>query len=215
MKKLNVILITFVMFSSSFYSQDAGILINLHDAKKAVKEYYSSGQYEKEIEKNVNDALLNLSQLEVSNNSAFVFDVDETALSNMLYETKYDYGFIPQYWDEWVESAVATAIPATKRFYDSLVSKNIKIIFITGRSVKSYDKTYKNLVSQGYHKFDTLICKASNFKGQKAVEYKSQTRKELSAKYKIIGSIGDQWSDLEGGWTILKVKLPNYLYFIE
>jgi hypothetical protein len=60
-----------------------------------------------------------------------------------------------------------------------------------------------------------LICKGPEFSGKKAVEYKSQKRMELSKQYNIIGSIGDQWSDSEGGWTILKIKLPNYMYFIE
>jgi predicted secreted acid phosphatase len=158
---------------------------------------------------------LNLSQIEIPINAAFVFDIDETALSNYFYEIKYDFGFNKRDWDEWIDSASAPAVPQVKRFYDTLIAKKIKILFITGRNELQYKPTYLNLIKAGYNKFDTLICKPVEFIGKKANEYKSLKRKELSAKYKIIGSIGDQWSDLEGGWTILKVKIPNYMYFIE
>ncbi len=213
-KLLNLIFIIFILTSDA-YPQNSGIIINLNDSKKALRDYYSSGQYELELEKNINDALLNLAQLDIPDNAAFVFDVDETALSNWSYETAFDFGYVKKYWDEWVDSAKAPAIAQVKRFYDSLVSKNVKIIFITGRSHVYYQKTYDNLVNEGYKRIDTLICKPAEFSGKKAVEYKSAKRRELSVKYKIIGSIGDQWSDLEGGWTILKVKIPNYMYFIE
>ena len=33
--------------------------------------------------------------------------------------------------------------------------------------------------------------------------------------YSIVATVGDQWSDFEGGHTGYKVKLPNYLYTIE
>jgi acid phosphatase len=215
MKKVVSIFVVFLVSSVFVFSQNSGMIVNLHDAKKAVKDYYSSGKYETDLQKCIDEALLNLSQIDIPKNAAFVFDVDETALSNWSYEINYDFGYIKRHWDEWVDSAKAPAIPHVKRFYDSLVAKNIKIIFITGRKHNQYDLTYQNLVNEGYTKIDTLICKPTEYSSKKAVEYKSTKRRELSSKYRIIGSIGDQWSDLEGGWTILKVKLPNYMYFIE
>lgn len=211
----------FIFFLSVFFvysflvAKEPTILINLADAIKAVKEYHTSEQYHKDIENAVEDGLRNLRQLNYPDNAAFVFDVDETALSNIEYELKYNFGYDPKTWDDWVMQAKATALPGVRRFYDSLVARNIKIIFITGRSQDQYDATIKNLKEQGYTKFDTLVCKTSQFRGKKAVEFKSQIRQELSKKFYIIGSIGDQWSDLEGGWTIIKIKLPNYMYHIE
>jgi len=214
--KRNIIQIALLLlFTVNTFSQNKQVILNLNDAKKSVKDYYKSGQYDIELEKCINEALLNLEQIEIPENAAFVFDVDETALSNWSYEINYDFGFIKRHWDEWVDSSKAPVIPQVKRFYDSLVAKNVKIIFITGRKHNQYEGTLKNLKDVGYNKVDTLICKPVEYFDKKAVEYKSNTRKALSSKYKIIGSIGDQWSDLEGGWTILKVKLPNYMYFIE
>jgi acid phosphatase len=215
MKKLSSILFLLFAISMIAHAQNSGMIVNLNDAKKAVKDYYTSGRYDREIEKNIDEALINLSQIELSKNSAFIFDIDETALSNWFHEISYDFGYIKKYWDEWVDSAKAPAIPQVKRFYDSLVAKKINILFITGRNQMQYKQTYNNLIKVGYTQIDTLICKSVDFTGKKAIDYKSLKRKELSAKYKIIGSIGDQWSDLDGGWTILKVKIPNYMYFIE
>jgi acid phosphatase len=218
MMKLNMksSLILFILtISFNFTYSQTPLIVNLQDAKNAVKQYHTSEQYIKDMDKIVDDALLNIRQLKLPPNPAFVFDIDETALSNLPYELKYSFGYDPKTWDEWILEAAAPALAPVKRFYDSLVARGIHILLITGRKANLYDATISNLKKEGYVKFDTLICKGSEFSSKKAVEYKSQKRMELSQKYNIIGSIGDQWSDSEGGWTILKIKLPNYMYFIE
>jgi acid phosphatase len=218
MMKLNMksSLILFILtISFNFTYSQTPLIVNLQDVKNAVKQYHTSEQYIKDMDKIVDDALLNIRQLKLPPNPAFVFDIDETALSNLPYELKYSFGYDPKTWDEWILEAAAPALAPVKRFYDSLVARGIHILLITGRKANLYDATISNLKKEGYVKFDTLICKGSEFSGKKAVEYKSQKRMELSQKYNIIGSIGDQWSDSEGGWTILKIKLPNYMYFIE
>ena len=215
MRRTLLFILTFIFYNVSI-AKEPPILINLADAIKAIKQYHTSEQYYQDVEKAIDDGLSNLRQLDYpSSNAAFVFDIDETALSNMDYELKYNFGFEQKSWDEWVMQGKAPAIPGVRRLYDSLIARNIKIIFLTGRSLEQYEITIRNLKEQGYTKFDTVVCKAPIFKGKKAVEFKSAVRKELSKKYKIIGSVGDQWSDLEGGWTIIKIKLPNYMYFLE
>jgi acid phosphatase len=205
----------FLLANTILSAQDQSILINLHDAVKSVKQYHTSEKFNYDVDNAIDDGLANLQQLEIPKNAAFVFDIDETALSNLEYELRYNFGYDPKTWDEWIKEANATAIPGVKRLYDSLIARGIKIIFITGRNFALIKDTELNLKKAGYNLYDTLICKTPEFKGKKAVEYKSQIRNELSNKYKIIGSVGDQWSDLEGGWTIIKIKIPNYMYFIE
>jgi acid phosphatase len=209
------LLLFLFVFTANSQTAPNPILINLQDAINAVKNYHTSPKYVQDMEKIIDDALLNLKQMDIPKNAAFVFDIDETSLSNIEYEVEKNFGYDQASWDKWVEEAKAPAIKATKRFYDSLIKRNIHIIFITGRNTQQYDVTVKNMQKVGYRKYDTIVCKSPIFKGKTAEEYKSQIRKELSNKYKIIGSIGDQWSDLNGGWTILKIKLPNYMYFIK
>ena len=50
----------------------------------------------------------------------------------------------------------------------------------------------------------------------KAVDYKTAKRVFLTNKdYDIIGTVGDQWSDLEGEYHGIQIKIPNYLYLIK
>lgn len=214
MKKARLIITAIFFYAVLLQAQNTPVVVNLANAKSAIKEYYKSGAYDREMEQVIEDALADLRTMEIPEKAAFVFDIDETSLSNWSYEINNDFGYIHDLWDKWVDSATAPAIPQTKRFYDSLIARGIKIIFITGRSQDQYDVTAKNLAKAGYMKYELLICKPKDFAKKTAIEYKSYFRKLLSDKFKIVGSIGDQWSDLNGGWTIMKVKLPNYMYFI-
>lgn len=206
----------FLLFVTSIHSQPP-VIINLSDAKKSVKEYYRSLQYQEELDSIVTDAIRQVRQLDLPKNAAFVFDVDETALSNIEYELKYDFGYIKEEWNKWVMEERAPAIRPVKNFYDTLLAMGIKIIFITGRNESQYQATFNNLKKAGYAQFDTLICRSKDESNLSAREFKALKRKELTEKkqYKIIGTVGDQWSDHEGGYTIIKVKLPNYMYKVE
>lgn len=190
-------------------------LPNLGVSKKLIREYIKSGQYELDQKKAIDGALLILDNLKIPGMPLVIFDVDETTLSNMEYLLNYDFGFERESWDKWIQSAKAPAIGDVKRFYDTLISRNINVVFMTGRSVGQYEATLKNLKEVGYTKFDTLICKSPEFSGKKAIEYKSEVRRRLSQKYNIIGTVGDQWSDSDGGYTIMKVKIPNLFYFLD
>jgi hypothetical protein len=48
------------------------------------------------------------------------------------------------------------------------------------------------------------------------IEYKSGTRAHIeSLGYHVIADFGDQFSDLEGGFTDQTFKLPNPMYFLR
>ena len=50
----------------------------------------------------------------------------------------------------------------------------------------------------------------------KAKDFKSNKRGWLIKQgYEIIGTVGDQWTDLEGEYHGIQIKIPNYLYMIE
>jgi predicted secreted acid phosphatase len=164
----------------------------------------------------VDDAIKQLENIELEDNAAVVFDVDETALSNYKQTKEIGFGYYREGWDKYIQEGSADVIPQSKRLYDWLVERDVHVIFITGRQYYSYENTYRNLVEQGYSKFDTLICKAKEELKTPSSEYKKSHRKRFSEKgYKIIATFGDQWSDLEGENTGLKFKFPNYLYLVE
>ena len=204
-----------VLLSISLQAQPK-LLVNLSDAKKAIIEYHESGQYYKDIDSALIEGYKSMAQFKIGPKAAFVFDVDETALSNYTLYKACDFGFIPALFNRWVDSAIAPAIKPVKRFYDKLVEKGVKIIFITGRSEKEFKATEKNLKSQGYTTYDSLIVRKGADAKLSAKDYKTQKRKELTEKgYTILGSIGDQYSDLEGSYALVKIKLPNYIYLLK
>lgn len=178
--------------------------------------YYESGAYSKDLKEIISNAESEINNLILSANSAVVFDIDETSLSNYEIMKKEYFGYDQTRWDNWVNEGRAPAIPEVKEFYDYLISKNIKVIFLTGRKNSQYSTTYKNLKKVGYVKFDTLILKNDSESSLSALEFKSNKREELSKKgYDIIASIGDQVSDLEGKNHGIQIKLPNYIYIMN
>jgi len=191
-------------------------LVNIAESKKQLRKYYETGQYDADVKKIIRDAIADIKGEEIEKNSAVVFDVDETAISNYEFSKILDFGNDNALWDEFMDKASAPAIPSVKDFYDFLVDRRIKIIFLTGRSYKHYDATLKNLKNAGYSKFDTLIVKSEKMVNTASADYKNIERLVLTNMgYKIIASIGDQESDFAGGNTGIKIKLPNYLYQVE
>lgn len=191
-------------------------LINLSKTKADIAEYYENGQYEKETEEVVKDAINKLSRLQIPPNAAAVFDIDETVLSNYNHIKSVDFGYIKPLWDEYVHSGKASAIKSVKKLYDWLLENNIKIYFLTGRYDTDLENTRKNLIEEGFSQFEDIIVRSSAGPRINAVEYKSEKRREIAAKgHKIIICVGDQMSDLLGENTGIKIKIPNYLYFIE
>lgn len=206
----------FLIFILIGCSAEKSILLNLDTAKKLVQNYYETGEFDKECSIPIEAAKREIQKLKLNEKSLVVFDIDETALSNYEHTKEIGFGYVYTLWLEWLEKADAKAIPETKKFYDWLIGKNIKVAFISGRDEETYLATIKNLKDQGYTEFDTLITRTKSTKKIPAAEWKAQEREKLIQKgYNIIACIGDQWSDMVGGNTGIKIKLPNYLYIIE
>lgn len=191
-------------------------LTDLSRAKFLVKEYYEKGEYEREMDEIAEKAIERLKNEDFDDKCGAVFDVDETALANYSHIKSVDFGSVSKLWDEWVYSAKAKAIPQVKKIYDFLVSRGVKIYFITGRDIKFYEATRQNLINEGYTKIEGLICRGPGEKNISAISYKSAHRGKLAASgIKIIANVGDQKSDSDGGNSGYIIKLPNYLYVIE
>lgn len=216
MKTTRTLLITSFAIILTMLSGCSPSLQNIGVLKKEVTKYYESGLYESELKEIINDAKSEIEKISAASMSAIILDVDETTLSNYAYIKYYDYGYEKKAWDEWIAKEEAEPIIPVRDLYNYLIDRGFRIIFITGRKDYQYGATYNNLINAGYTKFDTLITRSSHDQGKSAVEYKSIKRTELTAKgYEIKANIGDQWSDIEGTFSGIKVKLPNYQYSID
>uniref|UniRef100_A0A453QHY6 Acid phosphatase n=1 Tax=Aegilops tauschii subsp. strangulata TaxID=200361 RepID=A0A453QHY6_AEGTS len=165
-------------------------------------------------------AIAYLDSLRLAGNGkeVWVFDIDETMLSNLPYYATHGFGARPYNatsYNAYVLEGSAPALPETKRLYNKLLTVGIKPVFLTGRTEDQRAITVANLRRQGISGWMNLLLKQPGFKGS-AVIYKSGERQKLQdAGYVIVGNIGDQWSDIlgapEGARTF---KLPDPMYYI-
>ncbi len=187
--------------------------VNLSVAKKAVMEYYESGRYDAELNKIVEEIEADLMSHEPGSKDLVVFDVDETSLSNYDYIKGIDFGYDKEHWNQYMLESSARPIKPVLELYKWLISNDIHTVFLTGRVQSTYEATKRNLIESGFAGFDTLICRSHENENLPADIYKSHERAGLTKKgYRIIATIGDLHSDLEGENTGRKYKLPNYLY---
>jgi acid phosphatase len=190
--------------------------INLSIAREEVQQYYESGKFDEELNAVIAEAKEKFSKVDFKNNSVVIFDVDEAALDNYGLAELMGFGYVYEMNKQWNRELKAPAIPQVKELYNYLLTRGAKIIFLTGRNIPEYEVTYKNLIKEGYSTFDTLITQKEHEYELSAQEFKSSKRKELTEMgYEIIGTVGDQWSDLSGAYHGIQVKIPNYLYLIE
>lgn len=151
---------------------------------------------------------------------AWVFDIDETLLSNVPYYQAVGFGsevFNESSFNDWVNLADAPAIPSSLSLYEELQKLGFKIFLLTGRSEYQRNATEANLLFAGYKNWERLILRGFSDQGKPAIIYKSEKRAELvNAGYRIHGNSGDQWSDLWGHAVASRsFKLPNPMYYIS
>ena len=192
---------------------------NLYFIKQDLTVYHDSGSYMPEQDQVAHKAIQWVGKrrqnADPSEKLAIVIDVDETSLSNWPYIMKYDFGHEKYTLHAWHREAKCPVIPAVKQLYDIAIQQNVTVIFISGRSEKFRSYTAKNLARAGYTKYADLLMTPDNYNCKSLIPFKSSARKSITAKgYKIIANLGDQWSDLNGGYSERTFKLPNPFYFI-
>ncbi|CAK9152793.1 unnamed protein product [Ilex paraguariensis] len=184
-----------------------------------VEEYATGDHYSSDLEVFAENALEFAKEVNVSSihgKDAWVFDIDETLLSNVGYYEFYGFGYYDvDALNEWVESAVDPALPASLELYKELQNMGFKLILLTGRSESLRNATEKNLLQAGYSNWETLILRGPSDTDKTATVFKSEKRRELEHHgFKIHGNCGDQWSDLRGFAVATRsFKLPNPMYY--
>ncbi|MBA0782496.1 hypothetical protein Gotri_000376 [Gossypium trilobum] len=193
------------------------------ECEEYVGHYMLGKQYRKDSRAVAKEAFLYAQSLKLAGDGKdiWIFDIDETTLSNTPYYAQHGFGAEPYnatLFDKWVMEGAAPALPESLWLYNKLLSLGIKVVFLTGRHESQRNTTASNLKNVGYHAWNKLILKEpSKYSGKTAVFYKSNEREMLEKKgYRIIGNMGDQWSDLLGTNTGNRTfKLPDPMYYIS
>jgi predicted secreted acid phosphatase len=160
---------------------------------------------------------------------AIVLDTDDTML--MTYDMEVadmHFVFDPAEQDVWVQDQRFPATPVMVDFAAYAQSLGFALIGITGRSAAQKPASIANVAKVGftgftdatyYTKWPTgqqpsyITCAAASCT---TVEYKALTRRHLEKDlgYDISLNVGDQWSDLQGGYADHSFKLPNPTYYL-
>ena len=193
---------------------------NIACAKNNVIKYYTSGEYEKDVEQVIQDAEKYLFKRIDENNHAIhpeklaiILDIDDTSISNFNINKIDDFSNNQALIIKRYEKANSPAIKPVLRLYNEAISNGVDVFFITFRpkDVESY--TITNLQNEGYNKWTGLYLPSNDDIKKPSREFKTETRKILTEQgYDIILNLGDQDSDIEGGYAEHTVKIPNPMY---
>ena len=142
-----------------------------------------------------------------------VLDVDETALSSWPNQDRRDFGYVREEWTAWVKAAEAPAIAPTLELFRRARKLGVEVFFVTGRRERLRGPTERNLRRAGYQGWTELVMKPDDARLKSAADYKTPARRRLTEEgYTIIVNLGDQPSDLTGGYAEQSFKLPNPFY---
>ncbi len=198
---------------------------NLYEAQRLVDEYIRGGRYEEDVAKVVAEARAWLEErTKTAVKPAIVLDIDETSLSNWpayringwarIVNGPCDLQQGPCGLRAWQALAESKAIAPTLALARRARELGVAVFFITGRPENLREATERNLKDQGYE-WTGVILQPEGAQFASAVDFKAPERRKLTEQgYTIVLSLGDQQSDLIGGYAERTFKLPNPVYYL-
>jgi acid phosphatase len=203
--------------------------LNIGQLKRQAMDYVCSGDYDRDLAKVLAEAKAHVEQRAGAvRKPALVLDIDETSLSNWQQIRANDFGYIPNGpcdlarragcgQRSWELSARGEAIAPTVALFNAAQAKGVAVFFLTGRNGDPQERaaTVRNLRKAGYRGWAGLIMRDAQSKDLFADTYKSRERARIEQDgYTIIANVGDQDSDLKGGYAEKTFRLPNPFYFL-
>ncbi|HRS53618.1 MAG TPA: 5'-nucleotidase, lipoprotein e(P4) family [Bacteroidales bacterium] len=207
MKKILVLLITFIIIINSSCS-DKNKVVNNNNPSKISNDYLimsvlfhqQAAEYKALCYQAFNIARIMIDKDIADKNikatkRAIILDIDETILDNSPYEAKCILDTIgyPKMWDEWCKLAVAEPLPGAVDFLNYVASKGIEIFYISNRKEKLLNATIKNLKDKGFPMADEkhLLFRKDDEKNNS----KEKRRNIVEQNYHIILYLGDNLAD--------------------
>jgi predicted secreted acid phosphatase len=214
---------------------------NIDSDKATIRTYYNAtdgiadktkSPYISELQTILNGEQAYLAQAKNTTKPAIVFDADDTTLWTYdMEDAAMHFNFDPVLQDEWVQGQKFPATPGMVDFVDKAAKMGYTIFGLTGRNDNQKAATLANLTKVGYGTYFTADKFFTKWTGVgtsqqpsyitcatakcTTVEYKAGTRKYIaSLGYDIVLNVGDQWSDLQGGYADKVLKLPNPTYYL-
>jgi predicted secreted acid phosphatase len=220
-----VVWLASTVVSSACASLPVEPIPKIYEAQQAVDRYITSGRYDADFARVVEDASAYLEErARLVARPAIVLDIDETALTNwpaykangwvriVNGECNLEQG--PCGLRAWQATAQSTALKPTLQLDKRAKSLGVAVFFITGRPSNLRDATERNLREQGFE-WDEVILAPPGAQFPSAADFKAPERRKIVERgYTILLTMGDQQSDLTGGYAERTFRLPNPVYFL-
>jgi len=222
MKRISLTISVALVVAAFSVSAFAKTPENLVIAKNKIRHYVNSGEYMKSMSHRYEKAQAYVAKRIQENKSvtnkkklAVVFDIDETTLSNYPELLKEDFGGTNDELNQVMNQGIDKAFPPAIKFYKYLLKNKVTPFFITGRTENMRAGTVKNLKAVGYTHYKHLYLMPNSYNKKSVIPFKSAARKKIESQgYDVVLTIGDQYSDLNGGYADAKLKLPDPFYYI-
>jgi len=198
---------------------------NIYDVQRNVERYITSGAYDRDFARVVDDARAYLERrANAVARPAIVLDIDETSLSNWPAYKANGWTRIvngpcnveqgPCGLRAWQALAQSKALSPTLELARRAKALGVAVFFISSRPPTLRQATEQNLREQGYE-WDEVVLLPADAAFASAVDFKAPERKKIADRgYTIVLTMGDQESDLKGGYAERVFKLPNPVYFL-
>ena len=155
---------------------------------------------------------------------AIVLDIDETSLSNWPAYQANGWGRVingpcdlekgPCGLRAWQATGQSKALAPTLALVRRAQELGVAVFFISGRPPNLLEATERNLRTEGYE-WTGVVLLPEGAKFASAAEFKAPERKRIEERgYTILLTMGDQESDLTGGYAQATFKLPNPVYYL-
>lgn len=201
------------------FSVHAAQPLNLDCLKRQIISYYDSGDYEKEVNGVVRNAEEYMQKRLGENRSlsapqrfALVLDIDDTSISHYKLNRKNDFSLTQLI--RVINSETKTpVVKPVLRLYNEAVARGVAVFFISSRPDEMRSNIITNLQNAGYAGWTNIYLPVGEEGDMSGQEFKSLKRRQIEAQgYTIIMNVGDQESDLAGGYAEKTFKLPNPMY---
>ena len=189
---------------------------NLYVQKQALIRYHDSGRYDAEVRRVAGRAMDYLHKRAASGqtNLAVVLDIDDTAISTWGRLVKEDFARKDEMFVTWVNTHVDPPIQPILDLYRESQRLGVKVFFVTGRRTALAERTRVTLAGAGYVKPEAIYFRPESDREKSLAPFKTGVRRELAKQgLHIIANLGDQDSDLAGGYAERVFKVPNPFYY--
>lgn len=192
------------------------INFNLDEIKAQLRQYHDSGEYEFEIGQKIAEAKKIIEPYIGKLGVGIVIDKDETMVSEWRIMSKYDFGWSDDAIEEGQNATDLPAFEEVREFMQWCWNNGISVYILTSTRERHRETVVNLLDNAGYKNYYSGLILRPNDDTGTIQEFKIRMRKSLVDNgLQIALNIGDQMSDLVGGYSNAVIKLPNPFYLIS